>query len=1080
MVEHSSLGPLEPNRLVNRKKEIDAVGAALAATDDKPRIFYFPGGPGVGKSRLLREARKKFENQYTFAGFYDFDDTELHSNSVLERRIRHTLAKAVGVNGDPDENQFKTFRDKRKEFIQERRSGVSESKLEELRQELAELFVQGINEISAQKKLLFCFDTVETLQREGDTVAFPQEIQNAIEKLAIEMFGWLTKNLPKMRNVVVLLAGRPKTGLDEQFARAFGDAYQKFKLDNFSLEYVQEYLEVMAKTYEEDAETHTTSDEKAKEKSIARQFRGLANQAQRIYDLTNGQPILLSFVTDLIHNGVGLPEYFKSDASRATSAQVNMDLMNLVKNDIHNDIELALPYIALLRKGVTPAILHKALQGELPDWDTARCEKVLQSMRGLSFAKPFPSNRKPKLERMHLHDEVYDVIGEKEIGPHIQERYVKVCQRMVQYYDNEVDAAENKLKDWQKERREIARKAKESGSKISDDEAAFEKQSDLIAEVNRLKAKRLYYQLEADPFDGYAKYSRLSDRAIIDHQVGLDMMLRDEMLRYFDLAHPDNWRLARARKEPETDLSPERIMRGAAIRWVQRLNAHGQARDAIAMAQVLQTNAELREELHVEDKSQKGESHQDKSRKGDPLFDAIVKTYEAEAYLNLDTNKTIQVAGEAIKLFEDAPLADRHQDLSKQLRPRHLGRAYNNRGYAHARENRFQEAIVDYQAALPLLRETGLPHQTAGTLINLAFAYANTGQLLAANILCHEAIQRCRENKLGYLEGLGLNTLGFVELTADRPHRAAALAGHALEIFEGEGEGENRRGMGLANLVLGKANRARAQLGIYNAQETTKLFEESQRALDFGYETFKTGTNWHEPARELEALQALGCLYRQWAQWEKTRANGSPAQVQKLVTDSQKKFEMAQELIAKEKEKYVGADADILNDMAELYWIQDDKTRALDYADKSDAAVRAISKNYFIAEHKQPEEPRLYLYVILGKNELLRGRVALKEGELAAAAQRYAAASAYFDRFEGDQTTRELTARRIYRIYRDLLDAIAPPDNQRLSAREIDKFRQDVEQFQKQNLARPWPHHTTTLGDNFNAIWADLHRVLDK
>ena len=280
MPENSSLGPLEPNRLVNRKIEIEAIGKALASQDNKPRIFYFPGGPGVGKSRLLRKAREKFEGQYTFAGFYDFDDTELHSNSVLERRIRHTLAKATDVNGDPDENQFKTFRDKRKEFIQARRSGVSEKKLEELRQELADLFIEGINEISAQKKLLFCFDTVETLQREGDIVEFPPEIQDAIEKLAIEMFGWLTEHLPKMKNVVVLLAGRPKTGLDAQFAKAFGSAYQKFELDNFTPQYVQEYLEVMAERYQE----HGDQNNNEGEKSIARQFRGLAKQAQRIYD----------------------------------------------------------------------------------------------------------------------------------------------------------------------------------------------------------------------------------------------------------------------------------------------------------------------------------------------------------------------------------------------------------------------------------------------------------------------------------------------------------------------------------------------------------------------------------------------------------------------------------------------------------------------------------------------------------------------------------------------------------------------------------------------------------------------------
>ncbi len=1043
MAKTGSFGPLEPKRLVNRSIEIDAIGAALASKEDAPRIFYFTGGAGVGKSRLLREARERFQNQYTFAGFYDFDDTELHSNSVLERRIRKTL--------DPEGERFKAFRAGQNEYLEARRSGVGEDKLEDMRQKLAELFVQGINEISAQKKLLFCFDTVETLQREGDTVTFPAKIQEAIDKLAIEMLGWLTKNLPKMRNVVILLAGRPKPGLHEQFEKAFGGAYQKFELNNFTPEYVKEYLAVMAETYAD-----------AGESAFARQFRELEKQPDRIYELTNGQPILLSFVTDLIHNGVRLPNYFNLAeplAADVTPQQVKDALMSLVKNGIDDDIKLVLPYIALLRKGVTPAILHGALLDELPDWDLARCERVLESMRGLSFAKPAPSDPRQPLERLLLHDEVYDVMGEQDISPHIKQ-YIPACQRVVAYYDRTIAQAEKDSREWQKERREMER-ANASESEIQDVETAFEKQSDLIARANRLKTRRLYYELLADSFDGYAAYSRLSDQAIISHQVGLDMMLRDEMLRYFDLNHPENWRLKRAQDIKKTNLSLQRIMRGAAIRWVQRLNAHGQSADAIDMSKTLQTDAALRAELSVKD---------------DPLFDAILKTYEAEAYLNPDTSKTIQVAGDAIKLFEEAELEDRDIDLRTQLRPRHLGRAYNNRAYAHVRENRFHEAVLDYQKALPLLRATGLPHQRANTIKNLAFAYANTGQLLAANILCHEAIHRCQENNLDYLEGLGRNTLAIVELIADRPHRAAAYAKQALEIFENATEGIDRRGMGLGNIVLGKANRARAQLGIYDTNETTEMFEAGERALQSGYATFKIGTDWHEPARELEALQALGCLYRQWALWEKMRENGSPSRVQELVDNSQRHLELALEKVEK---KYVGMDADILNDLAELFWVQDDTARVLEYAKKSDDAVRAVSKNYFIAERKQPEEPRLQLYVTLGKNELLRARIALKEGRLESAAQHYTAASAYFGRFEGDQTTRELLARRTYRMYRELLDARLSPNSRHLTVQEMDQFRERVEQFQRQNLASPWPHRTTTLGDNFHLIWSDLHSVLE-
>ncbi len=1035
--ETSSFGPLEPKRLVNRTEEMKAIGAALAAKDGKPRVFYFPGGAGVGKSRLLREARKQFSAQCHFAGFYDFDDTELHSNSRLEQRILDTLDP-----GD-DKKYFAEFRAKRTEYLEARRIAPTAAELEEKRRELVELFAKGINEISAQQKLLFCFDTLETLQHESDTVQFPPAIRAEIEKLAIETLGWLAAGLPKWQNVVILMAGRPKPGMENWFRKTFKSKrvqFQKFNLERFSPEFVQEYLEVMAKTYED-----------AGREAIGRQFRAYTEHAERVHLLTDGQPILLAFATDLIHNTAGLPEEFKLDKPldadtpekvKALQAKVKRELMNLVMN-FDAEIGFVMPYLALLRKGVTPDILQWALQGEKEGWTRARCKKVLDAMRGLSFAKPHPSDPNLPTERMYLHDEVYDVMGDQEIQPHI-EQWKLVSRHMVKHYDQEIANAEQALEEWRKNR----------GASQAQDESAFEKQDELIAQVNHLTAKRLYYQLVANPFEGYAEYSRISDRAIINHQVGLDMMLRDEMLRFFDLTNPNTWRWKEAAKVTESQLSSERIMRGAAIRWVQRFIAQGQAPQAIAASRILQTDKQIHIKLKVAD---------------DPLFIAILKTYEGEAFLSRSTTQAIKALNKAIQLFERAKLENKPDDLKNQLRPRHLGRAYNNRGYAHARGNRWQEAIHDYQQALPRLRVTGLPHQTADTIKNLAFAYTNTGQLLAAEILCREAIRLCRENKLEYLSGMGVNTLAIVELQADNPNRAVPLAKAALNIFANVAQGGDKRGMGLANLVVGKANRVRAQLDIYSVQESRDHFGASEDALKSGYDTFKKGGEWHEPARELEALQQLGCLYRQWAHFEKTRANGSPQSVRSLLKQSREKFDAATKLVT---DKYVGTQADLLNDLAELYWVQGIRERALSFAHQSDRAVRAEGKNYFIEEHKQPEQPRFQLYIILGKNALLRARIALKEADLEQAARHYTAASAYFDRLEGDPSARELAARRTFRMYQDLVDA-------RLAAKQLEDFRQHVEQFQTEYLVSPWPHRTTTLGDNFSSVWSDLHLVLD-
>jgi hypothetical protein len=73
-------------------------------------------------------------------------------------------------------------------------------------------------------------------------------------------------------------------------------------------------------------------------------------------------------------------------------------------------------------------------------------------------------------------------------------------------------------------------------------------------------AEQLYYQFLADPKDGYAQYARLSDAALFRYDVGFDMRLRDELLRFCNrYANKIKWH----------NLPREFIDYDAAVRWVK-------------------------------------------------------------------------------------------------------------------------------------------------------------------------------------------------------------------------------------------------------------------------------------------------------------------------------------------------------------------------------------------------------------------------------------------------------------------------------------------------------------------------------
>jgi hypothetical protein len=112
--------------------------------------------------------------------------------------------------------------------------------------------------------------------------------------------------------------------------------------------------------------------------------------------------------------------------------------------------------------------------------------------------------------------------------------------------------------------------------------------------------------------------------------------------------------------------------------------------------------------------------------------------------------------------------------------------------------------------------------------------------------------------------------------------------------------------------------------------------------------------------------------------------------------------------------------ADVFEDIAQVYFLQDDYTQALDHLEK---AERLVPSNYFIGANGEPPQvknPVTPFWSLLGKVMLLRGHIEFYRSTDHDSSKWYVIAGAYFDLFSESTTLTDYAARSIYDQVRDL------------------------------------------------------------
>lgn len=1056
---------LKTARIVGRERECDLIRNALTAPDQRARIFYFVAPAGVGKTRLLAEVErmaKQAETDACLVGMFDFFETELHSNSALEKRIVEKAKENLQLGDDA----FPKYTAAREKYDREKRQLTTIEQANKLRRAVGKALIEDLNDLCRARgcKLVFCFDTLETLQNESERVQ--KIIEPLIRYQIIEARSWLAEYLPQLENAVVVMASRFKPGVQEYLQEAFEGMgeFSYNELGYLDKAGVEDFFQAMAERYVELAqELENGNDlEQAKQASkFAETFERYIPNAHNIHVLTKGWPLMLGFTCDLIVNRRPVPDAFltstpllNQDEPSIAQAQesVQNELYGRVRETLGEGVKDALEYIALLRKGATAKLLALAAKEQEQEWSEKDCHDILVKLKEVSYTKPKTMNDELV---MFLHDQLYDIMDESKLRQTLKD-YGKILSAVIAYYDGTIQKANQ---EWQTAQDESER------LKLRDQEF-------------RLTAEQLYYKLLQKNIAGYHAYGDIFDRAILNRQLGLDMLVRDEMLRFFEprLLAPEKRKEKRQDKNEVLDAG--RIERGAAIRWVERLIASGNYEAAIRAARAFKADPELTEQP-------------------DPLFVPILTMWEGEAAAYLgkpEIAEPLALLNEAIKTFESRKTrAALNTEHLEKLHKRNLGRAYNNLAYVYGQRNEWDTAVENYHKAIRIFRDmrreephpdtlkniadvgvrtfATVEHQHANALKNQANAYANKGSSLAALTLVQAAEKICLENDFGYLLALCTNTRALIEILAERPHRARAFAREARDLLLDLREGSEVRGIGLASTVRGRACRRILKLGIYGQEDAGKLFEEGKLALE---EALKIFNDTNERPREPEAQNELGCLYRDWANLAR-QENEYANEIGEWEREAENHLDTALQLARDLGD--VNGQADTQNDLAELRFNQNELEQALDLLAQSDQVIEKSYPSYLLLNKlRVPAKPRTSVYTLLGTNALLRGHIRLRQafdaqGVLAHkdalndAMRDYLLASAYYDRFGGDQEAKGLNAARTHTIFNRLLDS-------GLKTSDFEKLSRFIVKTQAAWHAKypSFPKHTT-FGDDFDKMF---------
>lgn len=768
-------------------------------------LFYCEGGGGIGKTAFLetvldqaRRAARGGVSRVTVAeDLLDLYHTDVHTPEGLMRRVMHVLGDWT----------FVKTQSLLEALDQARAAGDSDAEHRRAR-EAEEAFFEEFSRL-AEHGVVLALDTLEVL--ELDTDPFQAELGVSLDMPVLSTGQWLLDRfLPALDgSILLLLAGRPSS--IERRLRDARERTPRLQLRHATLgalprDEVREYIRTVARLEAEQGDTE----------AAARLWEFCETRSEVTHYLTGGRPILLSLVADLVARDWTLPSAFnrsldelKQRDRKTWWPEIEWALVVRIQESL-SPIGDTIRSLAWLRKGATPELLARVMDLKTWDgqWDTETASAHLVQAAHLSLVKV-----RPRDGRLFLHDEMYALLDKYVLRACSRQERDWVYSSIEQYY---------------------VRQTRELKSTLAQSPYLF---SSIQPRLAQAYIEELHYRLCHDPQHGFAMYFWLAEEALGSRNAELDMLLRTELLRTVGWLKDNDLLNGLDEAEVELDL---------ATRWGMRaLLLSGNPEAALRLFdRVMATWSRDVERLAL-------------SRAHVAAYQALARIQRAG---DLDWAEARALLGQ-VQSIADEVLAGPMQPpapTGRRWRARVLkALVLNYQGFLDRQQGSYLEAVRHYQESAMLQRRLGMD-SLAGTLTNLSYAMALTGQFRHARLLAEEAERSARTSSKEHVLALALNARALVEQYDDHPRNALRFAERAMEIVRGA---RDPRAQGLIRL-----SRARAYRYLWDSLTDDEKKRESG-LLDEAIKDANQAVSLlrNVPSYQVEATLERGCIHRQVA-----------------------------------------------------------------------------------------------------------------------------------------------------------------------------------------------------------------------
>jgi tetratricopeptide (TPR) repeat protein len=962
-------------------------------------IYLIKAPAGVGKTYLARDIGTKLGSETGYgpghrediywSGIVDLYDPDTSNGHHIESSWKQAFSSAYNI-------EFREYDIERARYVEKSREGTLGAEIDNQLKAVRNSFADGMQKISQVCYPVMAFDTVERLRTVLDPTQEKLDIQDVD---APDVFEWLFYQIERLTRGVVLMMGRPASGLEENLnVKVETINLQRKAKGLLPVNFIPIALEYLTNT-----EMETFFNLRIGHSPELKPL--LTNDLKALLCIrSHGNPLLLDIALQtLLETKNSRQVHVALENVKANNKQemqlVEDALLSVYMNSGSIEVQLLLNNLVIARNGLFDSLLeylnpdsagsaklHKELEriGELP----------FVKVRDIAVLKPGQEQRESR-HTYFLHDAMYDICDRVNLVSVAQMR--AGSQEIVKWYDNQIELHI-------------------SSSSSEKDYLHNDAITDLLVES-------LPYRMRSDPQGSYDWYLEQFDKAIRGIARGRDARLRDAMAQF----------LGSAGEKGKTGILPANIIDGeilgisnakvhedfkidSALQWIKRYSIWGKHDKALEIAEkavwvksVYETNHERYLIRYSEFRLWQGQSFM---------------------YLGKSSSRALELHNEALNDIEKRfPFEEMKKKVGTKKISQEIakicfviGRLRNNRGYIYWMYlGKYWMAIEEFLAAINYFEYSHLVEETANSLDNIGRVYTILGINYSAFESIREGLKLRIEAGLEYREGLSRNSLAIAFAQFENIQLALQESETALKIFRAF---RIERGIALARITHGVALRIKSEqwrdIGL-KAEDCVKDLEEAEADLLDALQTFTYTSK--EPIRQVQASNELACCYRTLYMLRKTQ--DSDTLIKEAFRQGKNYFDLA--IVTAVNYGFLIEQLDSQQDRAVLY------TRAGQFEEaKKDMEIirNSIPENHRILERtglmSQGADTRIDAYYkLMGQVEFLAGTVKYNEAFQNSGAlpnqeivldmlEHYVLTIAYFNAFSGGSYTNRQTNHRIY------------------------------------------------------------------